>query len=236
MHLSTVAWNQHHSVYSPHFYDQNFIEFKVLPFFEEFIEIESYQKRTTKSDALVFKFPRNRHPRPSVNTYLNRHGYDQLTLNVYIKENNFNPHSTLPKEYVLEVITANNLKEYLAYQYQQDLPLGEAFAKSNQAMLEELFKNNEFFGYFIQYKDQIVAHAQFLHHLDKVELYYIEVEPSHRQKGLAAYLQNLAKKEFPELPLFAVADAQDVAANSMYQSLGYTLSYWFLQFQKVLIK
>lgn len=234
IHLSTVAWNQHHSLYSPYFYDQNFIEFKMLPFFEEFIEIEAYQKRTTQSEALVFKFPRNKHPRPSVNTYLNRHGYDQLTLNVYIKEDDFKSLSILPKGYTAKTITSSNLKEYLAYQYQHDLSLGKDFAKSNQTMLEELFKTQDFFGYFIKYNDHIIAHAQYLHRADKIELYYIEVDSLHRQKGLATYLQTLAKKDFKEQTFFAVADAQDTKANLMYQSLGYTLSYWYLQFQKVL--
>lgn len=234
IHLSTVAWNQHHSLYSPHLYDQNFIEFKLSPFFDEFIEIEAFHQRTTQCKALVFKFPPRIAPRPGVKTYLKRHAYDEIKLNVYTKDTDFTGLNPLPSQYHIKQVQQQELSVYLTYRYQLDLPLGEDFARDNQEMIKQLIDRNEMISYIVTYEGEMVAHAEYILHSDRIELYYIEVAKAHRRQALASHLQQAAKKSYPNALFFAVADADDPAANAMYQSLGYSLSFWFLQFQKVL--
>lgn len=206
-------------------YDYNNIQFKRMPSVPEFIVAEKYLKEfhfKHQQNHLKFCFPDNA-PLPSeMIEYLSRGGYGNCLMELYgINPGQFPKIDEAP-EISIQVVTEEQLKTYLDFEYEQDIQFGTGFAEEKQGQYKKSFQDNSILLLLAYYKGIPAGSVIVIISEDTAELDNLIVLESLRKKGIGSRLQQYAMEHFADKIIILAADGYDTA-REMYQKQCYQL-------------
>ncbi|MFJ5768031.1 GNAT family N-acetyltransferase [Lysinibacillus sp. NPDC093210] len=203
-------------------YDSNFILFKTMPSLTAFKKTEQmlrtfHQKHNQKH--LKFIFPSNEKISPNIHSYLTEENYDIGFLELYTIE---------PSQFVIRVhrhvdvqlVTEDNLEEFLKLQYEEDLKYGETFATEKQALLKRRFHDPSKHQLLAYYDGFPAGSMELIEEDTTVEIDNLFVLEAFQRKGVGTQLQQYVMQKFHHKIVILVADGEDTARD-MYQKQNY---------------
>lgn len=209
-------------------YDSNYIEFKGFPTLDELKNAESFLKgyhRKNGQKHVKFKFPTNEKIPAELVNYLNQEKYDIGSLELYAIQPNQFPEVKDHPDIEVQIVTEQNLKAFLAIQYQQDILFGSNFAQQKVDLNKRIFENPNFLQLLALYKGTPAGAVDVIISKDTVEIDNLGVDEAFQKKGIGSRIQKFVMNTFPDKTVILVADGQDTPKEMYkkqnYQNLGY---------------
>ena len=205
-------------------YDSNLIIWKCVPTLQLFKEIEVTLRNfhlQKNQKHLKFIFPPNERIINELNTYLLSNNYNIGFLELYsINPKDFSARTN--NEVVVQIVSEENLEDFLQLQFQEDLQFGESFAKEKQSYLKKQ-SNKDNVQYIIAY-DQItnkpIGSVIIFIEEDTVEIDNLFVLDTYQRKGVGGTIQHFVMNQFHNKRIILVADGEDTP-REMYQRQNY---------------
>jgi GNAT superfamily N-acetyltransferase len=204
-------------------YDSNYIEFKVFPTLDEFKVAEEYlsdyhQKNGQKH--VKFKFPVNKKVPAELVNYLNLEGYDLGFLELYAIQPELFPKVRENPDIEVQIVTEDNLKAFLALQYQQDIVFGSNFANQKVELNKSIFADPNILQLLALYKGTPAGAVDVIISKDTVEIDNLGVDEAFQKKGIGSRIQKFVMDTFQDKTVILVADGQDTPRD-MYKRQNY---------------
>jgi GNAT superfamily N-acetyltransferase len=204
-------------------YDSNYIEYKTFPTLDEFIDAETYlreyhQKKGQKH--IKFKFPVNKKVPVELVNYLNQEDYDLGFLELYAIQPNQFPEVEENPDIEIQIVTEQNLKAFLALQYQQDIVFGSNFANQKVDLNKRIFADPNFMQLLALYKGTPAGAADVIISKDTAEIDNLGVYEAFQKKGIGSRIQKFVMDTFRDITVILVADGQDTP-KEMYKRQNY---------------
>jgi GNAT superfamily N-acetyltransferase len=204
-------------------YDSNYIEFKIFPTLEELKEAEGYLQEFHRKNGqkhVKFKFPVNEKIPSELVNYLNQKNYDIGFLELYAIEPKQFPEVKDHPDIEVQIVTEQNLKAFLALQYQQDIVFGSHFANQKVELNKTIFEDPSFMQLLALYKGTPAGAVDVILSEDTVEIDNLGVDEAFQRKGIGSRLQKFVMDTFHDKTVILVADGQDTP-KEMYKRQNY---------------
>ncbi len=209
-------------------YDSNYIEFKVFPTLEEFKKAESYLRAYHQRNGqkhVKFKFPVDAEIPVEIVKYLNQEEYDIGFLELYVIQPKNFPDVKDHPDIEVQIVTDQNLKAFLAFQYQQDIVFGSNFANQKVELNKQIFADPNFMQLLALYKGTPAGAVDVIISKETAEIDNLGVDEAFQKKGIGSRIQKFVMDIFLDKTVILVADGQDTPKEMYkrqnYQYLGY---------------
>jgi ribosomal protein S18 acetylase RimI-like enzyme len=216
-------------------YDSNFIEFKTFPILEELREAEGYLREFHRKNGqkhVKFKFPENEKIPVNLLNYLNQENYDIGFLELYSIEPNQFPEVKDHPDIEVQIVTEQNLKAFLALQYQQDIVFGSAYANQKVELNKRILENPNFMQLLALYKGTPAGAVDVIISEDTAEIDNLGVDEAFQRRGIGSRIQKFVMDTFHDKTVILVADGQDTP-KEMYKRQNYQYHGYQYYTQKV---
>ena len=215
----TKLYTHIHYPEMPSRYDSNFVNYKVMPTTEQFVEVIEMLTKYHQQNGQNFvkcKFPPNEVPPKSL--FDEVPGFDVGFLELYaIDPRQFTGNST---EVTVKIVEDQDLEAFLQLQYKEDLHYGESYAKEKQAHLKRE-RQKQGIHQVIAYKNgQPVGSVELIEKEKTVEIDNFFVISTMRGLGIGVAIQQFVMQLAGNKLVILVADGEDTARN-MYKKQGY---------------
>ncbi|MEC1520444.1 GNAT family N-acetyltransferase [Neobacillus niacini] len=209
-------------------YDSNYIEFKAFPTLENLKEAEGYLRNFHRKNGqkhVKFKFPANEKVPAELVNYLNQKYYDIGFLELYAINPNQFPEVKDHPDIEVQIVTEQNLKAFLAFQYQQDIMFGSNFANQKVVLNRKIFEEPNFMQLLALYKGTPAGAVEVIISEETAEIDNLGVDEAFQRKGIGSRIQKFVMDIFHDKTVILVADGQDTPKEMYkrqnYQYLGY---------------
>jgi GNAT superfamily N-acetyltransferase len=209
-------------------YDSNYIEFKAFPTLDDFKNAESYLRKFHQKKGqkhLKFKFQVDVEIPVELVNYLNQEKYDIGFLELYSIQPRKFPEIKENPDIEVQMVTDQNLKAFLAFQYQQDILFGSNFANQKVELNKQIFKDQNFMQLLALYKGTPAGAVDVIISKETAEIDNLGVDEAFQKKGIGSRIQKFVMDTFIDKTVILVADGQDTPKEMYkkqnYQYLGY---------------
>ncbi len=216
-------------------YDSNFLQFKKLPTPAEFKVAASFLREFHQSKGqkhVKFIFPPDQKPSVELMALLEHEDYLTGFNELYrIEPSQFPRLEDSPDIEVREVIKGE-LDAYLAFQYEQDMDYGTAFADQKVDMHKRNFQNPGLIQVLAYYKGTPAGSVDVIIKDASAEIDGLIVHETFQKKGIGTRLQQFVMDRFHDRTIILVADGEDTP-RQMYQKQNYRCIGFRYEVQKV---
>lgn len=220
----------------PLYYSGNFIQFKVMPTLEEFIQAVEYLKDFHKKHGqnhVQFYFPPNQKPIREIMVYLWKEQFSCSFTELYgIRPAQFK-YRPIDSNILVTPIDEKTFPDYLTIQYHFDSQFGEDFAKQKAMKIHQRnFHDPAIMQLLAFFKGEPAGTVDCIIREDTVEIDQLQVLEQYQKKGIGTALQKYVMDHFPNQWVILVAEGEDTP-REMYQKQNY--QYYGLRYEAVKI-
>ncbi|BCB04635.1 GNAT family N-acetyltransferase [Bacillus sp. KH172YL63] len=216
-------------------YDSNFLKFKRMPTRAEFLEAASFLRKFQQSNGqkhVKYIFPQDQELPAELKAVMEEEGYGIGFTELYKIAPDVFPRVENTPEIEIREVSEVELDAYLAFQYEQDMAYGAAFADEKVGMHKRNFQHPHVMQVLAYDKGEPAGSVDVIIKDETAEIDGLMVHETFQKKGIGTRLQQFVMDRFDDKTVILVADGEDTP-RLMYQKQNYSCIGFRYEAQKV---